>query len=167
MPMRSTSLTGSGSAAVELLLESGAVDELHDQVRHRALVLDGVEGNDVFVGDGGRRPRLAGEPPQGGAAGRHRRSQRLDGHDPVQLFVQGPQHDAHAALADHLQDLVVPEPAERIRPPRRSQEVERDVGDRLVRWCLADIRIVIGTRDRLHRELLWRRRVEEVAGPRM
>ena len=96
-----------------------------------------------------------------------RRSQHLDGHDAVQLLVERPQHDAHAALADDLQDLVMPQPAERIRPPRRGQEVERDVGDRLVRWCLADIRIVIGTRDRLHRELLWRRRVEEVAGPRM
>ena len=36
-------------AAVELVLQGGAVDELHDQVGHRASVLDGVNGDDVVV----------------------------------------------------------------------------------------------------------------------
>ena len=51
--------------AVELLLQREAVDELHDQVGDRAGVLDGVDGDDVVVGDGGGGPGLADEALRG------------------------------------------------------------------------------------------------------
>jgi hypothetical protein len=39
--------------------ELRSVDELHDQVRHRAGVFDGVDGDDVVMGDGGGGPGFA------------------------------------------------------------------------------------------------------------
>ena len=75
--------------------------------------------------DGGGRPRLADEALPGRAAARQLRGQHLDGDEAVQLVVEGPQHDAHAALADDLQHLVMPQPAERIGPVGRDQEVGR------------------------------------------
>ncbi len=60
----------------------------------------------------------------GGGAGRQLRGQHLDGHDAVQLLVEGPQHDAHAAAADHFQHLVMAQPAERARLVRGAQKTE-------------------------------------------
>jgi hypothetical protein len=50
----------------------------------------------------------------------------------VQLFVERPKDNPHAALTDGLQHLVMPQPAEGARPLRRSQEVERFAGCGLV-----------------------------------
>ncbi len=58
------------------------------------------------------------QPPEA-APGQH-----LDG-EAVQLVVEGPRHDAHAALADDLQHLVMAQPAERTGPLGGGQEVER------------------------------------------
>ena len=47
-----------------------AVDVLHDQVGQAVGLLDGVDGDDVVVADGGGGPGLAHEALAGGAAGR-------------------------------------------------------------------------------------------------
>jgi hypothetical protein len=48
-------------------------------------------------------------------AGRRSRGQLgghdLDGHDPMQLLIEGPEHDAHAAAADQLKNFVVAQAA--------------------------------------------------------
>ena len=63
--------------AVELLLQRLAGDVLHHQVGHRLAFLDGVDGDDVVVADGGGRPGLAQEPLAGSGAGG-----QLRGHAP-------------------------------------------------------------------------------------
>ena len=88
-------------------------------------VLDGVDGDDVVVADGGRGPGLAGEPLAGGGAGRQLRGHHLDRHHPVQLLVERPEHDPHPAPADDLLHLVVAQPAERPGLVGRVEEVER------------------------------------------
>ena len=113
MPMRRISSSCSGPSAVEPLLERHPGDVLHDQVGQAAGLLDGVDGDDVVVADGRGGLGLAGEAPAGGGAGRQLRGQHLDGHDAVQLRVEGPQHDPHAAAADDLEDLVMAQPAQR------------------------------------------------------
>ena len=50
--------------------------------------------------------------------------QHLDGDDAVQLLVERLEHDADAALADHLLNLVMSQPAELPRLRRRREEVQ-------------------------------------------
>ena len=52
------------------------------------------------------------------------RGHHLDGHDAVQLLIEGPQHDAHAAAADDFQHLVMAQPAERAGLVRGAQKIE-------------------------------------------
>ncbi len=110
--------------AVELLLQRGAVDELHDQVGHRAGILDSVDVDDVVLGDGGGGPRLAREALPRHAARRQLGSQRLDGNDPVQLGVERPEHHPHGASSDDFQGLVTGQAAEGARLLGRGQEVQ-------------------------------------------
>ena len=56
---------------------------------------------------GGGGPGLADEPLAGRRRGGQLRGQHLDGDHAVQLLVEGLEHDAHAALADDLEHLVV------------------------------------------------------------
>ena len=92
--------------AVDFVLERLAVDELHHQVGRLVRVVDGVDRDDVIVmhGRGGRG--LAEEALDGGRIGGQLRGHHLDGHDAAELGVEGPQHDAHAAVADDFDDLV-------------------------------------------------------------
>ena len=123
-PMRRISFSSSGPAAVEPLLQRCAGDVLHHQVGHGAGVLDGVDGDDVVVADGGGGPGLADEPLAGGGADASQRGQHLDGDDAVQLVVEGPQHDAHAAAADDFQDLVMAQPAQRVAARGRLEKAK-------------------------------------------
>ena len=50
---------------VELLLERTPGDVLHHEIRQPTELIDGVDGDDVLVGDGGDGPRLAFEPASG------------------------------------------------------------------------------------------------------
>ena len=109
---------------VEPLLERLAGDELHHQVRQR-LLADLVHLHHVLVPDLGRRPGLAQEPLAGRRGGGHLRGQHLHRHDPLEHVVERPEDDAEAALAEHLEHLVVPDPAERVGPGGRRQEPER------------------------------------------
>src|SRR5436189_178167 len=54
-------------AAAEKVGEVCALDIFHDQIGDRPLVLDGVDGDDVIVADGGRRAGLTDEPLAGRA----------------------------------------------------------------------------------------------------
>ena len=49
-------------------------------------------------------------------------SQHLDGDDAVQLLVERLEHDAHAAPAEFLQDVIFPKPAEVSGPLGRIEE---------------------------------------------
>jgi hypothetical protein len=109
----------------EMAFERGTVDELHDQVRHGPGVLDGVNADNVVVADRGGDPGLADEALVGRVAVGQVRGQHLDGDDTLQPLVERLEDDAHAALADDSQHLVMAKPAERARFPRRGQEFQR------------------------------------------
>ena len=67
-PRRSTSGTSERAGPVELLLQGLAGDVLHDQIGDR-LLLDGVDGDDVLMADGGEGAGLAQEALAGGGGG--------------------------------------------------------------------------------------------------
>lgn len=56
----------------------------------------------------------------GGELGR----QDLDGNDPLQRFIEAADNDAEAALTEHFQDLVMPQPAKRAGLRCGRQEVQ-------------------------------------------
>ena len=112
-------------AAVETLLEGRAGHVLHDEVRQAVGFLDGVDGDDVVVGDRGRGPGFAGETLPRGRVGRQPGRHDLDRDHAVQLPVEGTQHDAHAATADDLEDLIMPQPTQGAGRVGRGQEIER------------------------------------------
>jgi hypothetical protein len=89
-----------------------ALYEGHDDVRPAGVLADVVDGADVGVPDGGRRPRLAQEPLPGGTAGvvPAAEGRHLDGHDAVQLWVKSPADHAHAPGAQAADDLVAAQP---------------------------------------------------------
>ncbi len=109
---------------VEPLLEGLAGDELHHDVRQR-LLADLVHLHHVLVPHLGRRPGLAQEPLAGRRGGGQLRGQHLHRDDPVEHVVERPEDDPEPALAEHLEHLVVPDPAERVGPGGRRQEPER------------------------------------------
>src|SRR5262249_29636796 len=66
------------------LLQRASGDIPHDHVREAAMLIDGVDGDDVFVDDGGGGLRFAGEPLAGGGARRQVRRGGLQRHEPVE-----------------------------------------------------------------------------------
>ncbi len=103
------------AVAVEFLLERLAGDELHHQVGKR-LLGDLVDLHHVLMPDGRRRTGFAQEPLAGRRGGGHLRGHHLDGDHALQDVVKGPKHNAKATRAKHLEDFVMPEAAEGIRP---------------------------------------------------
>ena len=92
----------------------------------------------------------------------------LEGHSAAWAILLRLVDGAHAALANDLQHLVMPQPPERVRPPGRGQEVERDVGFGPLRRGKAGTRkAAIGRHARPRRELFGRRHVQEIAHRRM
>ena len=79
----------------------------------------------MLVDDRGRGPCLAKEPPARRAAGGQRRGQNLDRDVPAQGRVERLEHHPHPPAAEHALDLVGSEPAQRVGPVGRGQEVER------------------------------------------
>ena len=67
--------------AVQALLQGRAGDVLHDEVGQTARI-DGVDGDDVLVADGGGSPGLAANAGGPRRCGQLRR-QHLDGHQPI------------------------------------------------------------------------------------
>jgi hypothetical protein len=69
-------------------------------------------------------PRLADEPRLRLGVGGPLRQHHFECHLPLQRRVFGPEHDAHAALAEQGEDAVRAEPAEVTGPVRRTEEWE-------------------------------------------
>ena len=68
---------------------------------------------------------LAEDASQLFVGGRHLHGHDLDGDDAMQLLIERAQDGAVAALAEHAQHLVTPQPAERTRLRGRLQDFER------------------------------------------
>ena len=81
----------------------------------------------MFVADGGGAAGLAEEALAGGGAGDQPGPQHLDGHDPMQVVVEGLEDDAEAAAAEDFLDLVMSQSAERAGPLRGPQEGEDEL----------------------------------------
>ncbi len=111
------------TAAVEFLLKRFAGDELHRQEGER-LFADLVDLHHILVPNLGRRPSFAQEPFAGGGQGRNLRGHHLDRDDALQGLVEGAKDDAEAPLSEHLEHFVMPQPAERVGPGGRRQEVQ-------------------------------------------
>ncbi len=84
-----------------------------------------INGDDMVVLQSGRGPRLAQEALPGGGAGGQGRMHHLQGHAALQLRIFGVEHDAHAAVTEHAQDAIRPQPADLIRLLRRGQKSVR------------------------------------------
>ena len=92
---------------VEPLLQRHAAHVLHDEVRQAAGLFDRMDGDDVIVADGRLGLGLARKAPAGGAVGRQLRRHHLDRHHAVQLVIECPKHNPHAAATDDFEDLVM------------------------------------------------------------
>ena len=122
--MRRTSSTGSWSLPADPGGHRFAVHVSHDEVDQPLPLADGVDRDDVGMGQPRRRLRLAGEALPDvlleGELGR----KHLDGHPPLQPLVAGAIHHAHAAPADLALDGVgVPQSGAK---SGRAEACERD-----------------------------------------
>ena len=90
-------------------VEALPVHQLHGQEVGAGLLLDGVEGDDVRMAQGGDGLRLALEALQPVGVGGHVRRQDLQRHLAVELRVLCQEDGAHAALANLADDAVVSE----------------------------------------------------------
>ena len=113
------------SAPVDLLLQRLAGDVLHDQVGRTTRLLDGEDGHHVVMTDGRCGPCFAQKPLDGSRIVGKRRRQQLDGHDPLELGVKRLEHNAHAAVSDHFDDLVEPQLADAPGGRARFEEIQR------------------------------------------
>jgi hypothetical protein len=68
--------------------------------------VDGVNGYDMIVLDGGRGLGLAHKPLHRVRAGCGSARQQLDGHIAMEFGVAGAQHQAHPPAADDLAHLI-------------------------------------------------------------
>jgi hypothetical protein len=71
-----------------------------------------VDGDNVFVNDGGGSSRFAAEPLPGGAAAGQMRCEDFDGDRTVEVGIKALEDDAHAAGTDQPFDFVASQPAE-------------------------------------------------------
>ena len=103
-------LIGSERALGQAVGQRPALEVLHHQVVHTAVLADVVQRADVGVVQVGDRPRLALESlPRLGLVGQVARK-HLDRHGPVEPRVARPVDLAHTASAQGVDDLVRPEP---------------------------------------------------------
>ena len=102
---------------LEVILQRHALEQLHGQERHAAVLADLVDGDDVVVLDLGGGAGLAQEAFAGDLALGHLRQHGLEGDGALQLRVLGQEDHPHAALAQQLQDAVGTEPADLVRGP--------------------------------------------------
>ena len=91
------------------LVEGLALDVLHSEEALVLRLLDREQGDDVGVVERGHDLGLALEPPQPLGLPRHGRRQELERDVALQPGVLGEVDDAHAALAQLLQDAKVPQ----------------------------------------------------------
>lgn len=87
------------SAGAHPLGQRFALDVRHHEEDEVADLLDGIDGDDVGVGEPGRGLRLAQEPLPERGLRRHGLWQELDRHRPVERDVTRQEDDAHPAAA--------------------------------------------------------------------
>ena len=116
--------------ALELLLQRFAGDQLHHQERQilALVVLDLMDGDDVFVADRSRRPGFPAKSLGGNLILGEFGIENLDGDVALQAGVHGLKDDAHAAAADHPHDVERAERAQMAAVFRRIEEGERHPG---------------------------------------
>ena len=85
-----------------------ALQELHHQIRHAAVDAGVRHRDDVGVREHRQRPRLALEAPAPLRDDGRVLVQHLDRHEPAELLLLRPVHDAHTALAEAAHHLVAP-----------------------------------------------------------
>ena len=116
------------AAAAGKLVQRQPVDKLHREIRLAVVGEAGlVDLRDARVMQPAQDLGLVGEPLDDGGRG-EAAADDLEGHSAAWAILLRLVDGAHAALANDLQHLVMPQPAERVRPSGRGQEVERDVG---------------------------------------
>ena len=98
--------------ALKAVVQRLAFEELHGQEGDAAVLADLVDGDDVIVLEGGRRPGLAQETLLGRVAGGQAGQHGLQGDETLQLGILGLEDDAHAAGSEHLKNTVGTEPAQ-------------------------------------------------------
>ena len=116
-------------SAPEPVVERLAVEELHGQERDAVVLADLVDGDDVVVLEGGGGAGLAQEARRGRPRGRPRSGRMtFSATGRLELRVLGLEDDAHAALAEQLEDPVLAQPADLVGALRRPEERPRPVG---------------------------------------
>ncbi len=119
---------------LEPFVERLAFEELHRQEGDAAILADLVDGDDVVVLRAPRPPA-----PRAGNAGvplslaARAGSIALRATRRCELGILGPEDDAHAAGAQHLQDAVGAQPAQLVRSLGRGQEIIGYLRGRVVR----------------------------------
>ena len=88
-------------------------EEMLDQVRQPGRLVDFVNGNHMFVGNGSSSPRLAFEASPGGGTVGQPGCEHFDGHFPLQCWVEPFENHAHPTAADHIANFVATQFAER------------------------------------------------------
>ncbi len=101
-----------GFESIDSLLKGLASNIFHDQIRNR-LFVHFVGAHDILAVDRGGSARFADESATRVGASYELRAEYFDGHHASQLLVERLEHDAEAALAEQLQHLEMPQPAQR------------------------------------------------------
>ena len=91
---------------LESILQRFAGQQRHGDVRDAAILADLVNGNDMVVQEGRRRPTLAQEAAAGGIAGGQAGPHGLEGDRPSEGGVLGVIYDAHAARSEDFEDAI-------------------------------------------------------------
>ena len=105
-PMRSTSASGSLPSRLQAVVERLALEELHGQEGHAAVLADLVDGDDVIVLDRRRRLGLAQEALPGAGAGGQGRQHGLEGHQALAAGDPRPGRRRPCRRPQHLEDAV-------------------------------------------------------------
>src|SRR5436305_569873 len=79
-------------SSFDALCERVALDELHDDRVHRVVVVDAVDGRDVWMVDRGQRPRFALEARQAGHVGVEFRWENFDRDLSTELRIAGAEY---------------------------------------------------------------------------
>ena len=113
IPIRSRRSSGTPPRGIDLA-QRLAVHQLHRQQQPSVVLLDGVDGDDAGMIERGDGLRLALEALPRVRVAREHAGQDFQRDPPVQARVLRDEHLAHAALAERLDDPVVPDGVARL-----------------------------------------------------
>ena len=116
-----------GSPATKSFFQRFARDELHHDVGNAVCFVDGVNRDHVVMDDTGSRSGFACESLDNTSVDGNARLQKLDGHIAAEFRIVAAIDDSHSASANGLRDLVLSQPAERIRVIRRHTDVSNEI----------------------------------------